>query len=105
MPDSQINSAYQQLIDWALAEHNAESGQMFGKPCLKINGKAAIARYQDCIVFKLPAEPLQLALNYDGSELWNPSGKGRAMKEWVQIPLANQENYRNLAIAAVNYVG
>jgi len=32
---------------------NAEQSQMFGKPCFKINSKAFICFFQNCMVFKL----------------------------------------------------
>jgi len=66
---------------------------MFGKKCVKVGGKAAVALFKDNLVFKLPANEVQQALSLEGSELWDPSGKGRAMKEWVQIPKIT-ENFK-----------
>lgn len=82
----------------------AVESQMFGKPCFKINGKAFICFYQDCIVCKLNGEAHQEALSLDGSVLFDPSGKGRAMKEWVQIPFTHQQSWEKFARAAANYV-
>jgi hypothetical protein len=63
---------------------NSEQSQMFGKPCFKINKKAFVSFFHNCMVFKLNGDIHQEALSFDGSELFDPSGKGRAMKEWVQ---------------------
>lgn len=56
---------------------NAEQSQMFGKPCFKINKKAFICFFQNEMVFKLIGEAHSEALNLDGSQLFDPSGKKR----------------------------
>ena len=39
------------------------------------------------MVFKLGKENMNgLIKKYPGSQLFDPSGKGRAMKDWVQVP-------------------
>src|SRR6476620_7022198 len=83
----------------------AEQSQMFGKPCFKINGKAFVAFFNDCMVFKLTGEMHKEALSLDGSELFDPSGKGRAMKEWVQVPYDYAAQWKKFAKAAFDYVG
>ena len=64
---------------------DAEQSQMFGKPCFKINGKAFICFFQNQMVFKLTGDTHSEALSLDGSQLFDPSGKKRPMKEWVQV--------------------
>ena len=64
----------------------AEQSQMFGKPCFKINGKAFVCFFQDCMVFKLTGNDHAAALKLKGAILFDPSGKGRAMKVWGQVP-------------------
>ncbi len=63
------------------------AGNLFGKPCAKLDGKAFVAFFQGDMVFKLDAARCQeiIAAN-PGCKLFDPSGKGRAMKEWVQVP-------------------
>ncbi|MCC3156748.1 hypothetical protein LJ737_05830 [Hymenobacter sp. 15J16-1T3B] len=82
----------------------AEAGQLFGKPCYKINGKAFVCFFQEAMVFKLTAEAHREALALDGSLLFDPAGKGRAMKEWVQVPAEYQARWPALAAAAQQYV-
>ena len=48
---------------------------MFGKPCFKINGKAFICFFQNEMVFKLTGENHSEALSFDGTQLFDPSGK------------------------------
>ncbi|PCJ63650.1 MAG: hypothetical protein COA58_16060 [Bacteroidetes bacterium] len=78
--------------------------QMFGKPCFKINTKAFVCFFQDCMVFKVTGETHQEALSSDGSELFDPSGKGRAMKEWVQVPYDYKDKWAEYAKQAYEYV-
>ena len=56
------------------------------------------------MVFKLNSEPHKEALSLDGSQLFDPSGKGRAMKEWVQVPFDYNSQWEKFAKAAHKYV-
>ncbi len=84
---------------------DAEQSQMFGKPCFKINGKAFICFFQNEMVFKLTGDAHKEALSLDGSKLFDPSGKGRAMKEWVQVTAKHTAEWKQYANDAVKYVG
>ena len=55
-------------------------------------------------MFKLPKESLEEALSLEGSSLWDPSSKGRAMKEWVQIPMKHRAKFEAYAKSAAEYV-
>lgn len=82
----------------------AEESQMFGKPCFKIKGKAFTCFFQDEMVFKLTGKTHTKALGLDGAQLFDPSGKGRAMKEWVQVPYAHSDQWAKFAKEAMVYV-
>jgi hypothetical protein len=83
---------------------DAEESQMFGKPCYKINGKAFVCFFENSMVFKLKGDAHAGALETTGAKLFDPSGKGRAMREWVQIPGSSSEEWPKLAKAAYEYV-
>ncbi len=83
---------------------NAKQSQMFGKPCFKINGKAFICFFQSEMVFKLTGKIHSKALNLKGAQLFDPSGKKRPMKEWIQVPFEHHETWMNLALEAKEYV-
>jgi hypothetical protein len=83
----------------------AEQSQMFGKPCFKINGKAFISFFENEMVFKLTGDEHEKALSLDGARLFDPSGKKRPMKEWVQVPGSHAAEWPKLAKAAAKYVG
>ncbi len=82
----------------------AEQSQMFGKPCFKINGKAFICFFQNEMVFKLTGDTHPEALSLKGSQLFDPSGKKRPMKEWVQVPFNFQDKWKKFAKEAMKYV-
>src|SRR6185369_5996564 len=83
---------------------DAEQSQMFGKPCFKINGKAFICFFQNEMVFKLTGDIRSEALELDGSQLFDPSGKKRPMKEWVQVPFDYSDKWKKFAKEAMKYV-
>jgi hypothetical protein len=82
----------------------AEQSQMFGKPCFKINGKAFICLFENEMVFKLGDDMHTEALSLKGSQLFDPSGKKRPMKEWVQVPFTHKDKWKKFAEAALQYV-
>lgn len=83
---------------------DAEESQMFGKPCFKINGKAFVCFFQNEMVFKLTGDEHAAAIALKGAQLFDPSGKGRAMKEWVQVPYSHKAKWETFATAALKYV-
>jgi hypothetical protein len=82
----------------------AEESQMFGKPCFKVNGKAFMSFFDNEMVFKLGGHAHRDALSHDGSRLFDPSKKGRPMKEWIQVPGAYSERWPKMALDAMEYV-
>jgi len=54
------------------------------------------------MVFKLPEDSEhEKALGLDGAHLFDPSGKGRPFKQWVQVPYAHESQWPKLADTAV----
>lgn len=82
---------------------HATESQMFGKPCFKINGKAFICFFQEEMVFKLQGEVHKEALALEGAQLFDPSGKNRPMKAWVQVPFEHSGEWSALAKEALEY--
>jgi hypothetical protein len=96
MPETAIE--YEKLVKSLADGEDVIAGQMFGKPCLKVGGKAFVAHQQ--LEGAHHAEALGLA----GAALWDPSGKGRPMKEWVALPATASGKFKTLAKAALEYV-
>jgi hypothetical protein len=96
---------YDEIAD-DLAARNAEVelGQMMGMPAIKAGGKmiGGFSRSEEAMVFKL-TNPMEreLALALAGAHLFDPSGKGRPMKEWVAVPMAHADRWPELAQQAL----
>ena len=78
-----------------------EQGSLFGMPCLKVHGKAVLGSFDEGVVFKLFGENHERAIGLEGSVLFDPSDKGRAMKDWVVVPLAHKDVWGKLARQAI----
>lgn len=83
---------------------DAELGKLFGKPCYKWNKKAFCCFFQNEMVFKLDKANHTTAMELKGAHLFDPSGKGRPMKEWVQIPSDHIKLWSTYTAAALKYV-
>lgn len=60
--------------------------------------------FEECVVFKLLGDDHAQALALDGAHLFDPSGKGRAMKEWVQVPHMHVAHWPRFEDASHRYV-
>ena len=83
---------------------NAEQSQIFGKPCFKVKGKAFSCFFEDCMVFKLGGQDHAEVMKLKGSKLFDPSGTGKAMREWVQVTAQHVEQWGSLAKKAARHV-
>ena len=95
-------------LDQVLAEFGGQpdvvrSG-MFGKHCLKADGKVIAVLFEGDLVFKLAGEVHAEALQLEGARRWDPRGKGHPMREWVQVPVTHSSTYGRFARAAYRYV-
>lgn len=101
MEEQLFNEIGQQLSK----QRGTTAGQMFGKPCLKTENKAFAAFHKGDMVFKLGQQEIKLLLEkYLGSENWDPSGKKRPMKDWLQVSSAFKDEWMDLAKQALNFV-
>jgi hypothetical protein len=90
-----------------LIDTGATPGQMFGKPTLKVGTKAIACHFKDGVAFKLGAGTAEHtnALDLDGAKLFDPSGMGRAMKDWVWVPVAYADQWLQFGEAARQRLG
>ena len=80
------------------------TGKMFGHPVYKIQNKAFVCFFHGDIVCKLDPVNLEKALALKGSQLFDPSGKKRPMKEWVQIKYKHKKAWLEHCQHAATYV-
>ena len=96
------------LFDEIAAQLSKQPGvvraKMFGMPSVKVNGNAFMGFESGAMVFKLTGETHKQALAAPGARLFDPSGRGRPMKEWVSVPASASDLWTDLADAALAYV-
>jgi hypothetical protein len=97
---------YDELADDLAARNDdVRLGQMMGMPAIKRGGKMVGGFWpgEDAMVFKLPnAAQREAALALDGAHLFDPSeGRRAPMKEWVVVPAAHAQRWRELADQAL----
>ena len=99
----EAKARYDEIADELVAENaDVELGQMMGMPCIKAGGKMIAGIWQEEMVFKLPDEAVrEQALALEGAHLFDPSEKGRAFKEWVQVPAGHTDEWPRFADEAV----
>ncbi len=96
---------YQKIGEDLATENGVIASQMFGKPCLKHNNKAFAAFFKGHMVFKLGKENMaELKTKYPASVNWDPSGKNRPMKDWLQVSFEYHDDWKDLAIRAMDFV-
>ncbi|MFB4313908.1 hypothetical protein [Actinomadura sp. 21ATH] len=87
-----------------LADLGVRVSSMMGRPALKDHAGKVFASLQrdQAMVFRLvegtPEHTAALAL--PGASLFDPSGKGREVKDWVVVPHSSVEQWTDLAEAA-----
>ncbi len=102
--DKQVPSAeYVTLVADLEEDASVVASKMFGVPTLKCKGKAFASSWNGGLALKLGPADHATALGLAGAYRFDPSGKGRAMKEWVVVPAAHQERWLDLARAAQRY--
>lgn len=83
---------YETLAETLAAQPNVTRAKMFGMPVVKVNGNAFMGYFKESMTFKLTGKSHASALKLAGARLFDPSGMGRPMKEWVQVPAAHAGN-------------
>ena len=78
--------------------------KMFGVPSIFVNGNTFLAYYQEAMAFKLRGEDHARALAVPGAQRWDPSGRGRPMREWVCLPPGQAARWDEFADLAYEYV-
>jgi hypothetical protein len=94
---------YDEIVeDLARRYDDVVAAKMMGMPAIKARGKLVGGFFEGAMVFKLPDEDERdRALGLVGTQLFDPSGRGRPMKEWVQVPFAHVDVWVDLAERAV----
>ena len=102
--DNDPRAAYDAVATDLVGTSSAVRGVMFGMPCLKDNGKAFAGFHDGAMAFKLRQPEHAAALALPGAHLFDPSGAGRPMREWVEVPAAHAARWPEFAREALHYL-
>jgi len=103
MPSAE--ESFDKIANELARNSDTKRGKMFGAHCLTVNGKAfAALSTSGGMTFKLTGDDHARALAIPGAALFDPSGMGRPMKEWVVVPAAQSAHWPDLADQARTYV-
>ena len=104
MPEAGPNTVerFDRLAETFVAR-GATRSQMFGMPVLKAGDKVFAGTFGDAMTFKLGPDDLERARSLTGVDPFEPV-KGRPMKEWVLVPLAQAKRWSDLAERAFEYL-
>ncbi|MEU5695188.1 hypothetical protein [Actinosynnema sp. NPDC020468] len=87
-----------------LGSAGVQASSLFGKPALKdVGGKAFACLHQDALACRLGegTRAHREALELDGAHLFDPSGKGRPMRDWVSVPATHEDRWAEFAATAL----
>jgi hypothetical protein len=82
---------------------DAIQSQMFGWPCYKIGKTAFISFEDDCMIFKLPSDVIEEAMQLDGAYIFMPNKK-TPMKNWVCLPYQHKNKWKHLAEVSKQFI-
>lgn len=96
---------YEEIGQLLVQNHHTEIGQMFGKASLKYKGKAFASFQNNAMIFRLGKDFIApLKIEFPNSENWDPSGKGRPMKDWLSVPSEYHNSWNSLALQALDFL-
>jgi|SRR5919198_6378028 hypothetical protein len=79
-------AAYRTLVEQLLEDPAVTEGQMMGMPALKLGSKMFGGRSGDELVLKIGRERVDELVAAGRARPFDPSGRGRPMKDWAMLP-------------------
>ena len=76
---------YSEVVQALLSDPRVTEASMFGMPTLKVGGKAFAGLWEKQLVVKIGLPRAQELLKTRAGKPFDPSGRGRPMKEWIAI--------------------
>jgi TfoX/Sxy family transcriptional regulator of competence genes len=77
---------YRAVVHELLADPAVTEGQMMGMPALKVGTKMFGGLYEEELVVKIGKERAAQLFESGRAKPFDPSGRGRAMGGWAQVP-------------------
>ena len=79
------NHAYRRVVDGLLYDPAVSEAQMMGMPSLKLGSKMFGGLFDGDLVVKIGRERVDELVQAGRAQPFDPSGRGRPMKDWAQV--------------------
>jgi len=76
---------YRQMVDELLADREVAEAKMMGMPTLKVGRSMFGGVFEGALVVKVGRERVQELIESGRADPFDPSGRGRPMKDWAQV--------------------
>jgi hypothetical protein len=90
------------VLDEIAVAGDVERAMWFGAPAAKVEGKIFLALWHGSLVARLGAEEVDHRVLAGQGVRFDPSGKGRAMKDWLEASAEHAE-WTELALGALAF--
>jgi TfoX/Sxy family transcriptional regulator of competence genes len=83
--------AYRRVVDELRADPEIVETKMMGMPSLKRDGKLFAGYREDALVVKVGRERASELIEAGRAQPFDPSGRGRPMKDWATVGLPDDD--------------
>jgi hypothetical protein len=95
-------AAFAVTLDEVAVAGDVERAVWFGAPAGKVEGKIFVALWRGALVARLGAEEVDHRVLAGDGVRFDPSGKGKAMKDWLETNAEHAE-WPELALCAIAF--
>jgi hypothetical protein len=95
-------AAFADVVDELVIAGDVEKALWFGAPALKLDGKIFVALRRGALLARLGAEEVDQRVARRQGVRFDPSGKGRPMKDWLDSSVEYDE-WVELALGALAF--
>jgi hypothetical protein len=95
-------AAFAAVLDEIAVAGAVERAVWFGMPAAKVEGKIFMSLWRGALVARLGAEEVDQRVLAGGGVRFDPSGKGKAMKDWLEADAEHGE-WTELALCALAF--
>jgi hypothetical protein len=95
-------AAFADVLDEIAVAGAVERCRWFGTPAARVDGKIFMALWRGRLVARLGADEVDARVIAGGGERFDPSGKGMAMKDWLEAD-AEPDEWVELALGALAF--
>lgn len=91
MDDDSAEVAYRRVVDELKADPTVEETKMMGMASLKAGGRLFAGLRAEALLVKLGRDRVGALIEAGRGEAFDPSGRGRPMKDWMTAPLPDDD--------------